>query len=86
MYFQPTGKALEKDSFGEAAVQVRVARAQNHQPLRGRQRGARPHKDVLRDDSQGRDSPIVKHYSFIKNPCFVSCVNYALCSFGKNYS
>jgi translation initiation factor 2 beta subunit (eIF-2beta)/eIF-5 len=27
-----------------------------------------------------RDSPIVKHYPQIKNPCFVSCVNSALCS------
>jgi hypothetical protein len=29
---------------------------------------------------QGRDSPIVKHYPQIKNPCFVTCVNFALCS------
>jgi hypothetical protein len=29
---------------------------------------------------QGRDSPIVKHYPQIKNPCFVTCVNSALCS------
>jgi hypothetical protein len=35
---------------------------------------------------QGRDSPIVKHYPQIKNPCFVSCVNYALCSKVNNYS
>jgi hypothetical protein len=28
----------------------------------------------------GRDSPIVKHYPQIKNPCFVTCVNSALCS------
>jgi hypothetical protein len=28
----------------------------------------------------GRDSPIVKHYSLIKNSCFVTCVNSALCS------
>jgi hypothetical protein len=27
-------------------------------------------------DELGRDSPIVKHY-----PCFVTCVNYALCSY-----
>jgi hypothetical protein len=26
----------------------------------------------------GRDSPIVKHYSSIKNFCFVTCVNSAL--------
>jgi hypothetical protein len=31
--------------------------------------------------SQGRDSPIVKHYSEFKNPCFVTCVNYALCRY-----
>jgi hypothetical protein len=30
----------------------------------------------------GRNSPIVKHYSSIKNPCFVTCINYALCSYG----
>jgi ATP-dependent DNA helicase Q4 len=35
-------------------------------------------KDVLRD--QGRDSPIFQNYSKIKNPCFVTCVNSALCS------
>jgi hypothetical protein len=29
---------------------------------------------------QGRDLPIVKHYSSIKNYCFVTCVNSALCS------
>jgi hypothetical protein len=29
---------------------------------------------------QGRDSPIIKHYSLIKNPCFVTCVNSTLCS------
>jgi heme oxygenase len=29
---------------------------------------------------QGRDSPIFKHYSYTKNLCFVTCVNYALCS------
>jgi hypothetical protein len=29
---------------------------------------------------QGRDSPIVKHCSSIKNSCFVTCVNSALCS------
>jgi hypothetical protein len=29
---------------------------------------------------QGRDSPIVKHFSSIKNSCFVTCVNSALCS------
>jgi hypothetical protein len=28
----------------------------------------------------GRDSPVVKHYPQIKNPCFVTCVNSALCS------
>jgi hypothetical protein len=28
----------------------------------------------------GRNSPIVKHYPKIKNPCFVSCVNSAICS------
>jgi hypothetical protein len=28
----------------------------------------------------GRDSPIVKYYPQIKNPCFVTCVNSALCS------
>jgi hypothetical protein len=28
----------------------------------------------------GRNSPIVKHYSSIKNSCFVTCVNSALCS------
>jgi hypothetical protein len=28
----------------------------------------------------GRDSPIVKHYSSIKNSCFVTCVNSAFCS------
>jgi hypothetical protein len=27
----------------------------------------------------GRDSPIVKRYSSIKNSCFVTCVNSALC-------
>jgi hypothetical protein len=32
------------------------------------------------DPNQGRDSPIVKHYSKIKNPCFVTSVNTALCS------
>jgi hypothetical protein len=32
---------------------------------------------------QGRDSPIVKHYSKIKNPCFVTVVNYALCSYSS---
>jgi aldose 1-epimerase len=31
-------------------------------------------------ESQGRDSPIVKHYSSIKNSSFVTCVNSALCS------
>jgi hypothetical protein len=30
--------------------------------------------------SQGRDSPIVKHYFSIKNSCFVTCGNSALCS------
>jgi hypothetical protein len=35
------------------------------------------------DSIQGRDSPIVRHYSYIKNPCFVTCVNYALCSNSK---
>jgi predicted transcriptional regulator len=30
--------------------------------------------------NQGRDSPILKHYPQIKNPCFVTCVNSALCS------
>jgi hypothetical protein len=29
---------------------------------------------------QGRDSPIVKHYPQIKNPCFVTGVNSALWS------
>jgi hypothetical protein len=29
--------------------------------------------------SQGRDSPIVRHYSSIKNSCFVTCVNSAIC-------
>jgi hypothetical protein len=32
-------------------------------------------------DNQGRDSPIVKHYSLPKNPCFVTCANSALCSY-----
>jgi hypothetical protein len=31
------------------------------------------------DMFQGRDSSIVKHYSKLKNPCFVTCVNSALC-------
>jgi hypothetical protein len=31
-------------------------------------------------EAQGRDSPIVKHYSSIKNSCFVNCVNSAVCS------
>jgi hypothetical protein len=31
-------------------------------------------------DDQGRDSPILKHYPQIKNPCFVTCVNSVLCS------
>jgi hypothetical protein len=34
---------------------------------------------ALRD--QGSDSPIVKHYSLTKNPCFVTCANSALCSY-----
>jgi hypothetical protein len=29
---------------------------------------------------QGRDSPIVKHYFSIKNSCFVTFANSALCS------
>jgi alpha-1,3/alpha-1,6-mannosyltransferase len=37
--------------------------------------------EMIADGGQGRDSPIVKHYSSIKNPCFVTCVNYALCSY-----
>jgi hypothetical protein len=28
----------------------------------------------------GRDSPIAKHYSSIKNPSFLTCVNSTLCS------
>jgi hypothetical protein len=37
---------------------------------------------TINEDSsvQGRDSPIVKHYPQIKNACFVTCVNSALCS------
>jgi hypothetical protein len=31
-------------------------------------------------DKLGRDSPIVKNCSSIKNPCFVTCVNSALFS------
>jgi hypothetical protein len=37
-------------------------------------------KEANAADKQGRDSPIVKHYPQIKNPCFATCVNYALCS------
>jgi hypothetical protein len=36
---------------------------------------------------QGRDSPIVRHYSSVKNSCFVTSVNSALCSYKvRNYS
>jgi hypothetical protein len=35
---------------------------------------------LLGPKHQGRDSPIVKHYSSIKNSCFVTCVNSAICS------
>jgi hypothetical protein len=48
-------------------------------------------RDIYSDDrrdvkdlfhhSQGRDSAIVKHSSSIKNPCFVTSVNSALCSY-----
>jgi hypothetical protein len=35
---------------------------------------------VMSKSDLGRDSPIVKHDPQIKNPCFVICVNSALCS------
>jgi hypothetical protein len=35
---------------------------------------------TARSCSQERDSPIAKHYPQLKNPCFVTCVNSALCS------
>jgi hypothetical protein len=35
---------------------------------------------TVRSCSQERDSPIAKHYPQLKNPCFVTCVNSALCS------
>jgi hypothetical protein len=37
--------------------------------------------DVLGFSFLGRDSPMFKNYSYLKNPCFVTCVNYALCSY-----
>jgi hypothetical protein len=35
---------------------------------------------VLHVIYRGCNSPIVKHYPQIKKPCFVTCVNSALCS------
>jgi hypothetical protein len=37
-------------------------------------------RNQLLTGHQGRDSPIVKHWSSIKHSCFVTCVNSALCS------
>jgi hypothetical protein len=37
-----------------------------------------PFQCVIVDAAKGRDSPIVKHYSSIKNSCYVTCVNSAL--------
>jgi hypothetical protein len=43
-------------------------------------RSAQEYEETEPSASLGRDSPIVKHYSSIKNSCFVTCVNSALCS------
>jgi hypothetical protein len=58
----------------ELADEVVVVRDDNQLKVPGR---AVP---VLTLVDLGRDSPIVKHYSSIKNSSFVTCVNSALCS------
>jgi hypothetical protein len=37
-------------------------------------------QDHQKEERQGRNSPIVEHYSSIKNSCFVTCVSSAFCS------
>jgi hypothetical protein len=71
-------------------VRLRERVLRGEQPLCGRPvtlalgvllEGIRDGDGAVAEVLQGRDSPIVKHYSSIKNSCFVNCVNDALCSY-----
>jgi hypothetical protein len=58
-------------SLNERQLELVLGRVDGH-----RARLALP----VEQENLGCDSPIVKHYSLIKNSCFVTCVNSALCS------
>jgi hypothetical protein len=63
--------SLSLDAAGKAKATLQYAYAKHLATINA---------GTMNSIAQGRNSPICKNYTLIKNPCFVTCVNSAFCS------